>query len=58
MERPEVPLEQSQEEILHHARHAAEKWISVLTKRKSFWFGSLGFGAAGVLLLLAGLITG
>jgi hypothetical protein len=27
MERPEVPLEQSQEEIVHHAGHATEKWI-------------------------------
>jgi hypothetical protein len=27
MERPEVPLEQSQEEIAHHAHHATEKWI-------------------------------
>ncbi len=27
MEHPEVPLEQSQEEIAHHARQAAEKWI-------------------------------
>ena len=29
--------------------------ISVLTKRKSFWFGSLGFGVVGVVLLLVGL---
>jgi hypothetical protein len=27
MERPEVPLEQSQEEIADHAHHATEKWI-------------------------------
>jgi ribosome-binding ATPase YchF (GTP1/OBG family) len=27
MERPEVPLEQSQEEIAHHAHAAAERWI-------------------------------
>ena len=27
MERIEVPLEQSQEEIAHHAHHATEKWI-------------------------------
>jgi LPS O-antigen subunit length determinant protein (WzzB/FepE family) len=27
MERPEVPLEQSQEEIFHHAHDAEEKWI-------------------------------
>lgn len=27
MERPEVPLEQAQEEIVHHAHHATEKWI-------------------------------
>jgi hypothetical protein len=27
MERPEVPLEQSQEDIAHHAHHATEKWI-------------------------------
>jgi hypothetical protein len=27
MERPEVPLEQSQEEIAHHAHSAAEGWI-------------------------------
>ena len=27
MEHPEVPLEQSQEEIAHHAHHATEKWI-------------------------------
>jgi hypothetical protein len=27
MERPEVPLEQAQEEIAHHAHHATEKWI-------------------------------
>ena len=27
MERPEVPLEQSQEEIAHHAHHSTEKWI-------------------------------
>jgi len=32
--------------------------ISVLTKRKSFWFGSLGFGVVGVVLLLVGLIVG
>jgi hypothetical protein len=32
--------------------------ISVLTKRKSFWVGSLGFGVAGVVLFLAGLIVG
>ena len=27
MERPEVLLEQSQEEIAHHAHHTTEKWI-------------------------------
>jgi hypothetical protein len=27
VERPEVPLEQSQEEIAHHARAGTEKWI-------------------------------
>jgi len=27
MERPEVPLEQSQEDMLHHAHAATEKWI-------------------------------
>ena len=27
MEHPEVPLEQSQEDILHHAHAAEEKWI-------------------------------
>jgi hypothetical protein len=27
MERPEVPLEQAQESIAHHARAAEEKWI-------------------------------
>jgi hypothetical protein len=32
--------------------------ISVLTKRKSFWFGSLGFGVAGVVLLVLGLAVG
>jgi hypothetical protein len=32
--------------------------ISVLTKRKSFWFGSLGLGAAGVALLVFGLTIG
>ncbi len=32
--------------------------ISVLTKRKSFWFGSLGFGVAGVVLLVLGLVVG
>ena len=29
--------------------------ISVLTKRKRFWFGSLGFGVVGVVLLIVGL---
>ena len=32
--------------------------ISVLTKRKSFWFGSLGFGVVGVVLLVVGLAVG
>jgi uncharacterized membrane protein len=32
--------------------------ISVLTKRKSFWFGSLGFGVMGVVLLLVGFVAG
>jgi hypothetical protein len=32
--------------------------ISVLTKRKSFWFGSLGFGIVGAALLLAGMLAG
>lgn len=32
--------------------------ISVLTKRKTFWFGSLGFGVVGVVLLLVGLAVG
>ena len=27
MERAEVPLEQSQGDLLHHAHHATEKWI-------------------------------
>jgi uncharacterized membrane protein len=27
MERPEVPLEQTQEEIVHHAHASVEKWI-------------------------------
>jgi hypothetical protein len=27
MERPEVPLEHAQEEIVHHAHHATEPWI-------------------------------
>lgn len=27
MEHPEVPLEQAQEEIAHHAHHATERWI-------------------------------
>ena len=27
MEHPEVPLEQSQEEIAHHAHQATEKWV-------------------------------
>jgi hypothetical protein len=31
--------------------------ISVLTKRKSFWFGSLGFGVVGAILLLLGLVV-
>ena len=31
--------------------------ISVLTKRKSFWFGLLGFGVVGVVLLLVGLLV-
>jgi hypothetical protein len=31
--------------------------ISVLTKRKSFWFASIAFGAIGVVLLLTGLIV-
>ena len=29
--------------------------ISVLTKRKRFWLGSLGFGVAGVVLLILGI---
>jgi hypothetical protein len=32
--------------------------ISVLTRRKSFWFGSLGFGAAGAALLMLGTAIG
>jgi hypothetical protein len=32
--------------------------ISVLTKRPSFWFACLGFGLAGVVLLLYGLLVG
>lgn len=32
--------------------------ISVLTKRKSFWFGSLGCGVIGVVLLVMGLAVG
>jgi predicted histidine transporter YuiF (NhaC family) len=32
--------------------------ISVLTNRKSFWFGSLGFGVAGVVLLILGVVAG
>lgn len=31
--------------------------ISVLTKRKSFWLGSLGFGAAGVVLFVLGIVV-
>ena len=27
MERPEVPLEQTQEEVVHHAHESAERWI-------------------------------
>lgn len=27
MERPEVPLEQAQEELVHHAHESGEKWI-------------------------------
>jgi len=30
--------------------------ISVLTKRRSFWFGSLAFGALGVVFLVQGLL--
>ena len=32
--------------------------ISVLTKRKSFWFGSLGFGVIGLVLLFVGFVVG
>ena len=32
--------------------------ISVLTERKSFWLGSLGFGVIGVVLLLVGFVVG
>ncbi len=32
--------------------------ISVLTKRKSFWYGSLGFGAAGLAMLLWAVAVG
>ena len=32
--------------------------ISVLTKRKSFWFASIIFGVVGVVLLLVGMIVG
>ena len=32
--------------------------ISVLTKRKSFWFASVAFGVIGVVLLLLGMIVG
>jgi len=32
--------------------------ISVLTKRKSFWFGSLAMGVAGVILLVLGFVIG
>jgi LPS O-antigen subunit length determinant protein (WzzB/FepE family) len=31
--------------------------VSVLTRRKEFWFVSLAFGAVGVLFLLQGLLT-
>jgi hypothetical protein len=27
MEQPEVPLEQTQEDIVHHAHHSTEKWV-------------------------------
>jgi hypothetical protein len=32
--------------------------IAVLTKRRSFWFGSLGFGVAGAVLFVLGLVVG
>ena len=32
--------------------------ISVLTNRKSFWLGSLGFGVAGVVLFILGVVAG
>ena len=32
--------------------------ISVLTNRKSFWFGSLGFGVTGIVLLVFGMVAG
>lgn len=32
--------------------------ISVLTKRKSFWYGSLAFGVIGVVMLLVGVAVG
>jgi hypothetical protein len=32
--------------------------ISVLTKRKSFWFASMVFGIIGIALLLAGIVAG
>ena len=64
---PEVPLEHAQEELVHHAETAHEAWImkvalsaailavaaiSVLTKRKWFWLGSLLFGAIGGVLFV------
>jgi hypothetical protein len=44
MEHPEVPLEQSQEEIAHQAHHATEKWI-------------LGVALTAALLAVAAAIT-
>ena len=32
--------------------------ISVLTRRKRFWFASLGFGVVGVVLLVIGIVVG
>ena len=32
--------------------------ISVLTRRKRFWFGSLAFGAAGAVFFVLGLLSG
>ncbi len=67
----EVPVEQVQEQIQEAAHHAKDRWtmgvtlfqvaisvaaISVLVRRRRFWWVSMGFGLVGFVFFIQGLM--